>query len=142
MTWTLAKSSSYSSLPPAVELAWSYNGTRDQVFFSETTKAQLGTNGLTVGTFEDAALAESHETSNSVDISQAGLSPGNLVRSAFLVTLFSPSCVSDVRGRQSKWGLRIKCAKLPDAENTMSVRKNYFRLVGFLRLETVCQSAR
>lgn len=67
--------------------------------FSETTKAQLGVDGTIIGTFEENALGpdmEPHESSVSISILQAGLSPGNIVRCAVWTVIFSSVCVSDV----------------------------------------------
>lgn len=90
--------------------------------FSETTKAQLGVDGTIIGTFEEGALGpdmEPHESSVSISILQAGLSPGNIVRCAVWAVIFSYVRVSDVWCRQPRWGIRMECVKLPDAKNNM-----------------------
>ncbi|KXN81637.1 hypothetical protein AN958_04098 [Leucoagaricus sp. SymC.cos] len=106
ITWTIAPYSNRGGLPPVVEFPWKSvwdENKYDTIYFSETTQSQLQSNGSGFGTFITDALpaAKNLNTLASVSSLQAGFSPGNIVR-------------------QPRWGIRIKCTKLPDAQNNIT----------------------
>lgn len=104
ITWTLAPYSNHGGLPPVVDFQWdaSGNGSQvDTVYFSETTKSQLQPSGSGFGTFQtDAPPSLENNSSDTLSTLRAGFSPGNIVR-------------------QPRWGIRIKCEKIPDAQNNI-----------------------
>ncbi|KAF9448060.1 hypothetical protein P691DRAFT_730398 [Macrolepiota fuliginosa MF-IS2] len=125
LTWSLTPYSSHGALPPAVDLQWTNPSNASQidtVYFSETTNSQLQPNGSGFGTFETSTLAPSLDTPNSetpVNVRQAGVSPGDIVR-------------------QPRWGIRIRCANLPDAgNNILPTSKNLSMTYVFIPKDTV-----
>ncbi|KAF9448455.1 hypothetical protein P691DRAFT_775370 [Macrolepiota fuliginosa MF-IS2] len=125
ITWTLAPHSSHGSLPPAVDLQWinPLNTSQvDTMYFSETTNSQLQPNGSGFGTFETSSLTPSLDTLDSeapVNVLQAGVSPGNIVR-------------------QPRWGIRIRCVNLPDAgNNILPISKNLSKTYVFIPKDTI-----
>ncbi|TFK43069.1 hypothetical protein BDQ12DRAFT_596142 [Crucibulum laeve] len=97
-TWTLSPFSTHGGLPPVV--TFEHEG--DTVYFSETILSQLLPGGSGFGTFDDnstAASTDVNPTINSIKVSDptAGVEPGSILR-------------------YPKWGIRIKCATVPDGD--------------------------
>ncbi|KAL0949830.1 hypothetical protein HGRIS_009865 [Hohenbuehelia grisea] len=103
LTWTLSPFSAHGGLPPPVAFTWS----NDTVFFSETTKSQLCEDGSGLGTFETSTTAPVNTTSSIDEVSSQGLAkdmePGTLVR-------------------YPRWGIRIHCRKIPNADTNIIPR--------------------
>ncbi|KDR76711.1 hypothetical protein GALMADRAFT_225654 [Galerina marginata CBS 339.88] len=99
LTWTLAPFSTHGSLPPAVSFAWK----NDSVFFSEVILSQLVPGGSGFGTFQPDT------TSPTLDLNAENLSGTDPSVGA------APGAVL----RFPRWGIRIKCTKIPDISDNL-----------------------
>ncbi|KAG6828760.1 hypothetical protein H0H92_006839 [Tricholoma furcatifolium] len=105
LTWTMSSFSAYGGLPSVSSFAWN-NYT---VFFSETTTSQLLPNGSGLGTFDSATMVPSLQTSSTTGSGSAmpdQINPGSVIRFLDLTLHLA---------RYPKWGIRIQCTKIPDA---------------------------
>ncbi|KAF8164850.1 hypothetical protein B0H34DRAFT_648623 [Crassisporium funariophilum] len=103
LTWTLAPFSSHGSLPAVRSFQWN----DDQVFFSEVALSQLVPGGSGFGTFKTDTIEPTLDLNASQAIkASVGVEPGSVLRFP-------------------RWGIRIKCAKIPDGPtNIITVSEN------------------
>ncbi|KAF8954430.1 hypothetical protein BDZ97DRAFT_1865139 [Flammula alnicola] len=99
LAWTLVPFSLESSLPSVVSLSWN----NDSVYFSEVTLSQLIPGGSGFGTFETGTTSPS-----------LGLKPQDPMQ-AVPSNSVEPGSIL----RFPRWGIRIKCAKIPDIPNNI-----------------------
>ncbi|KNZ77671.1 hypothetical protein J132_04490 [Termitomyces sp. J132] len=103
LTWTMAPFSTHGGLPPVVSFSWG----SDTIYFSETIMSQLLPNGSGFGTFDTETTDPSLNLSPSVNFDNGPeeVFPGSVLRF-------------------SKWGIRIRCAKLPDPDVNLVTMSN------------------
>ncbi|KAF9004740.1 hypothetical protein BDQ17DRAFT_1354599 [Cyathus striatus] len=106
ITWTLAPFSAHGGLPSVSSFTYG----NDTVYFAETILSQLLPGGSGFGTFDEKTTAVSTDSTQqtSVKIERAATSsvePGSTLRFP-------------------KWGIRIKCARIPDGNADMIPRGN------------------
>ncbi|KAG6915381.1 hypothetical protein DXG01_011753 [Tephrocybe rancida] len=95
LTWTMSPFSTHGGLPPVVSFAWN----NDTVYSSETITSQLLPNGSGFGAFDSDATDPSLKINPVMDysIEAQEVFPGAVLR-------------------YPKWGIRIRCEKLPDPD--------------------------
>lgn len=114
VTWTLSSISSQGVLPPVVSLEWN----NQMVDFSETTLSQLVPNGTGgVGTFQGN---DAQKSGQPVGAPNDAFTQGSVLRYV-RVFLLHVNITNIFYGRFPQWGLRTKCAKIPNGPTNMCV---------------------
>ncbi|KDR76712.1 hypothetical protein GALMADRAFT_139606 [Galerina marginata CBS 339.88] len=103
LTWTMAPFSMHGSMPPVVSFAWK----NDTIYFSEVIPSQLVAGGAGFGTFLQYTTASTNASVQDpeADLSSNGVALGAVLRQVIAVF--------------PRWGIRIKCAKIPEIPNNL-----------------------
>ncbi|KAF8990223.1 hypothetical protein BDQ17DRAFT_1372225 [Cyathus striatus] len=114
ITWTLAPFSAHGGLPSVS----SFTHGNDTVYFAETIMSQLLPDGSGFGTFDEKMTAVS--TDNDHDSTQQA--------SVQIERTATSSVEPGSTLRFPKWGIRIKCARIPDGNADMIPRGSSTKL--------------